>query len=125
MSSERGGQGIGPSLPIQLPGNVLSRNADFFLWGCLKNSVFQTPVNGLDLKTLIRNAISAIPADMLHRTWQELEYRLGVLRAANEAHIEVLSSGVKRPRREANHSPPTCAEVKKMWIYTSTPHNFT
>jgi hypothetical protein len=29
--------------------------------------------------------------------------------------------GVKRQRREANDSPPTSAEVKKMWIYTSTP----
>jgi hypothetical protein len=29
MSGERGGQGIGPSLPIHLPGNVLSRNAPF------------------------------------------------------------------------------------------------
>jgi hypothetical protein len=28
---------------------------------------------------------------------------------------------VKRPGREADHSPPTSAEVKKMWIYTSTP----
>jgi hypothetical protein len=24
-------------------------------------------------------------------------------------------------RAEADHSPPTCAEVKKIWIYTSTP----
>jgi hypothetical protein len=30
-------------------------------------------------------------------------------------------SGVKRPRREADHSPPTSAEVKKTWIYTSPP----
>jgi hypothetical protein len=29
--------------------------------------------------------------------------------------------GVKREGREADHSPPTSAEVKKMWIYTSTP----
>jgi hypothetical protein len=28
--------------------------------------------------------------------------------------------GVKRQGREADHSPPTKAEVKKMWIYTST-----
>jgi hypothetical protein len=28
--------------------------------------------------------------------------------------------GVKRPGREAGHSPPTSAEVKKMWTYTST-----
>jgi hypothetical protein len=32
-----------------------------------------------------------------------------------------LSLGVKRPGREADHSPPTSAEVKKTWIYTSTP----
>jgi hypothetical protein len=29
--------------------------------------------------------------------------------------------GVKRPGREADHSPPASAEVKKMWIYTPTP----
>jgi hypothetical protein len=28
--------------------------------------------------------------------------------------------GVKRPGREADHSPPYNAEVKKMWSYTST-----
>jgi hypothetical protein len=32
-----------------------------------------------------------------------------------------LSPGVKRPGRDADHSPRTSAEVKKMWIYTSTP----
>jgi hypothetical protein len=30
--------------------------------------------------------------------------------------------GVQRPGREADHSPPTSAEVKKTWVYTSTPH---
>jgi hypothetical protein len=29
--------------------------------------------------------------------------------------------GVKKPWREADHSPPTRAKVKKMWVYTSTP----
>jgi hypothetical protein len=29
--------------------------------------------------------------------------------------------GVKRPGREADRSPPANAEVKKMWIYTTTP----
>jgi hypothetical protein len=63
---------------------------DFFLWGYAKSSVFRTPVNGLDdLKTRIRNAISAIPADMLHRTWQEFKYRLDVLR--------VTKGGLLRP----------------------------
>jgi hypothetical protein len=34
---------------------------------------------------------------------------------------EALSPGIKQKRHEANHSPLTSAEVKKMWIYTSTP----
>jgi hypothetical protein len=29
--------------------------------------------------------------------------------------------GVKRPGREADHLPPTSAEVKKTWIYTCAP----
>jgi hypothetical protein len=31
------------------------------------------------------------------------------------------SPGIKQQKREADHSPPTSAEVKNMWIYTSTP----
>jgi hypothetical protein len=38
---------------------------------------------------------------------------------------EALSPGVKRQRREADHSPSTSGEVKKMWIYTpTTPYAF-
>jgi hypothetical protein len=33
----------------------------------------------------------------------------------------LFSLGVKLPGREADHSPPASAEVKKMWLYTSTP----
>jgi hypothetical protein len=33
-----------------------------------------------------------------------------------------LSPGVKRQKREADHLPSTTAQVKKTWIYTSTPH---
>jgi hypothetical protein len=32
-----------------------------------------------------------------------------------------LSSWVKRPGREADHSPPSSVEVKNAWSYTSTP----
>jgi hypothetical protein len=32
-----------------------------------------------------------------------------------------LSLGVKQPRREVYHSPPSSAEVKNAWNYTSTP----
>jgi hypothetical protein len=34
---------------------------------------------------------------------------------------EALSPEVKRPGRQADNSPPASAEVKKMWICTSTP----
>jgi hypothetical protein len=38
---------------------------------------------------------------------------------------ESLSPGVKRPGREADHSPTTSAEVKKTWIYSSiSPYTF-
>jgi hypothetical protein len=30
------------------------------------------------------------------------------------------SRGINRPGREADHSPPASAEIKKIWIYTST-----
>jgi hypothetical protein len=32
-----------------------------------------------------------------------------------------LSVGIKRPGREADHSPPSSADVKNAWSYTSTP----
>jgi hypothetical protein len=35
--------------------------------------------------------------------------------------LDAISSGVKRPGREADHSPPASAEVKKIWICTSNP----
>jgi hypothetical protein len=40
--------------------------------------------------------------------------------------LEALSPGAKRAGREADHSPPTVAEVKNTWTYTSTsPYVFT
>jgi hypothetical protein len=32
----------------------------------------------------------------------------------------VLSPGIKRQGHEADHLPPVSAEVKKIWMYTST-----
>jgi hypothetical protein len=63
------------------------------------------------------------------------EYQLGlgilfitVSRTALEPtqpHIQsvraALSLGVKRPGREADHSPPYSSEVKNAWSYTYTP----
>jgi hypothetical protein len=35
-----------------------------------------------------------------------------------------LSLGIKWPGREADHSPPSSAEVKNAWSYTSTPSQY-
>jgi hypothetical protein len=35
--------------------------------------------------------------------------------------LGALSPRVKRPEREDDHSPTTCAEIKKVWIYTFIP----
>ena len=34
--------------------------------------------------------------------------------------VQGLFPGVKRPRREVNHSPPSSAKVKDTWSYTPT-----
>ena len=45
---------------------------DFFLWGYVKDIVYQTKVrNVAGLKQRIRNAIAIIDGPRLHRTWQE------------------------------------------------------
>jgi hypothetical protein len=36
----------------------------------------------------------------------------------------LFSLGVKQLGHEADHWPPTSAEVKKIWVYTSTPPYF-
>jgi hypothetical protein len=39
-----------------------------------------------------------------------------------QPHIQgALSLGVKRPGSETDHSPPSSAEIKNTWSYTSTP----
>jgi hypothetical protein len=45
---------------------------------------------------------------------------LGPTQPHNQWVPEALSLGVKRPRREADHSPSFSAEVKNEWSYTFT-----
>ena len=63
---------------------------DFFLWGYVKDIVYRTKVRDItDSKQRISNAIDTINEAMLQRTWQEIEYRLDVLRVTNGAHVEM------------------------------------
>ena len=60
------------------------------LWGYVKDIVYRTKIRDItDLKQRIANAIATIDEAMLQRTWQDIEYRLDLLRATHGAHIEV------------------------------------
>jgi hypothetical protein len=55
-------------------------------------------------------------------------YLLQIVQTGSEVHPTSYTMGTggsfpggKRLGREVDHSTPTIAEVKKMWIYTSTP----
>jgi hypothetical protein len=63
---------------------------DLFLWGYVKDKVFSTPVPDItNLKARIADAFVTITEDMLGDTWRGIDYRLDVLRATKEAHVEV------------------------------------
>jgi hypothetical protein len=65
--------------------------------------------------------------------WSEFEYRKGKkfslhgvengsgVTQAPTQWVPEFFSGLMRPGREADHSPPINVEFKKTWIYTSTP----
>lgn len=74
-----------------LPRSLDLTPLDFFLWDYVKDRVFATPVNNiLELRTQIRrDTIATVTGDILERTWQEVEYRLNIVRATNGAHVEV------------------------------------
>jgi hypothetical protein len=46
---------------------------------------------------------------------------VGPIQPPIQSEQRYISSGLKRPVRDAGHSPATSAEVKKTWVYTSTP----
>jgi hypothetical protein len=46
---------------------------------------------------------------------------LGPIQPPIQRVLGALFLGVKRPEREADHSPPSSAEVKNEWSYISTP----
>jgi hypothetical protein len=55
-------------------------------------------------------------------------FSLNIIQTGSEVHptpcpmdIGVLSPGVKRPGREAEHSPPISAEVNNAWMYKFIP----
>jgi hypothetical protein len=59
------------------------------MWGYVKNIVFAEKFHDLDhLQQRITAAVATVTPDMLHCTWMETEYCLGVCRVTNGAHIK-------------------------------------
>ena len=65
---------------------------DFFLWRYVKERVYVPPLPAdLDeLTNRITPAVSSVTEGTLRRVWDELSYRVDVVRAAGGGHIERL-----------------------------------
>jgi hypothetical protein len=62
---------------------------DFFLWGYVKDYVYQTPMANINnLKNRTEAPIATVDAGMLPRIWTELEYHLDIVHMTNGAHVE-------------------------------------
>jgi hypothetical protein len=78
-----------PDLPPRSPDLT---PCDFFLWGVVKDSVCvpSLPMSLKKRRDRITHAQQTITADMLHRVWDEFDYRVVVCRVTQGAHIEGL-----------------------------------
>jgi hypothetical protein len=84
------GRWIGRSGPIAWsPRSPYLTLLEFFLWGYVKNIVYQIKISH-DLQHLearIRDPVATITPNMLQATWNKVEYHLDICRAAKAAHI--------------------------------------
>jgi hypothetical protein len=104
-----------PDMPLPSPDLT---PCDFFLWGFVKDSVYgpPLPMSLKELRDRITHALQTITADMLHRVWDESDYRVDVCRCdpgcthwrtvinAWETWTAAAADGVRcaRVRRETN-----------------------
>jgi len=83
---------IGRAGPISWPARSPDLTpCDFFLWGFVKDQVFQDlPSSIPQLKTKIRQAIASITQDTLEKVYENLENRLSFVIRQNGGHFENL-----------------------------------
>ena len=69
-----------------------SNTMRFLFWGFVKDSVYvpPLPMSLKELRDRITHALQTITADVLHRVWDEFDYRVDVCRVTQGAHIEGL-----------------------------------
>jgi hypothetical protein len=79
-------------LRFEVSRSVITVQRDFFLWGFVKDSVYvpPLPMSLKELRDRITHALPTSTADMLHRAWDEFDYRVDVCRVTQGAHIEGL-----------------------------------
>jgi hypothetical protein len=63
---------------------------DIFLWGYVKNIVYQVKIKDFQhLQSRIRDAAAIVTPNMLQATWNEVEYHLDICRAIMGDHTEI------------------------------------
>jgi hypothetical protein len=62
----------------------------FFFWDYVKDQIFRPKVDSVvELRAGINNATASATPQTKENPWREMEYRLNILRATNDAHIEM------------------------------------
>ena len=80
----------GPDLLEWPPYSPDLNPCDFFLWGYLKDNLYETPIKDTeDLKLRIKSHIEAIPTTMLSRVVDSFEMRLQEVIDKKGGHIEI------------------------------------
>jgi hypothetical protein len=100
--------------------NFLSRSSLFLVGKAQKSHGARSELNSVfSLEKVDRwNLISTSAIQYYYYYYY---YLLGPTQPAIQWVPGALSLEVKRPGREADHSPPSSAKVKNAWSYTSTP----
>jgi hypothetical protein len=83
---------IGRGVAILWPPRSLDlTQLDFFVWGYVKNLVYQVRNNDLQqLKADIRDPMAMVIHNMLPNTWKEVKYHLNIYHATGCIYIEML-----------------------------------
>lgn len=89
LNREYNGRWIGRGGPIDWPARSPDLTSDFFLWGYLKDKVYQqAPTTREDMTDRIRNACSQIPAHELLSCVQSFEHRIAKCIEVEGQHFE-------------------------------------
>ena len=76
----------------QYPGHLKAQISLHLIFSCRGTwrTLYAEKIRNIQhLQERITSAIETVTRDMIQKTWQEIEFRLDVSRATNDAHIEM------------------------------------